>query len=126
MDYVIKIIKLLLTIVCLTFIATTSRAVQHDTQGIDFPTALRYAELANAVYQSEAEVRLFSEAKNMTLNVYATLTDLQITFLLVTDSHSREQKIVVRGTSNIENAMIDVSKNGSKGQENSRGIECIH
>jgi hypothetical protein len=26
----------------------------------------------------------------------------------------------------LENAMIDVSKNGSKGQENSRGIECIH
>ena len=60
-------------------------------------------------YQTETDIRQLSEAKNIELSAYGTIADIQIAYFLVTDNLSKQQTISVRGTSNIENAMVDIA-----------------
>lgn len=77
--------------------------------GIDFVMIEEQALFAAAAYQSEAEVDDLVTAKNHDLSFYHTLADTQMSFYLATSDASETQVIAVRGTSNVENAMIDIA-----------------
>jgi len=102
-------LKSLITSFCLICFASVSLANQNETQAIDFSDVLQQAELANAAYQTEVEVLQLSETKKVKLSAYGTIADTQIAYFLITDSQSKQQTIAVRGTSNIENAMVDIA-----------------
>lgn len=76
---------------------------------IDFADIAREARFARAAYQSEDEVRALAARENFELTLFHNVTDIQMTFYLATDDASRSQVIAVRGTSNAENAMVDVA-----------------
>lgn len=98
---------LLLLALSLFFVATSPSASEDG--GIDFAEIHRQAEFADAAYKSEAEIRVLLEASNLELTRYHTLADSQVSFYLATSETAKTHLIAVRGTSNILNAMIDIS-----------------
>ncbi len=77
--------------------------------GIDFAEIKKQALFARAVYRSEEDIRALAESYNYQLSLYQTIPDSQITFLLATSDSTRSHLISVRGTSNVENAMVDIA-----------------
>lgn len=76
---------------------------------IDFADLQRQAVFAEAAYRPAAEIRALLEAGNFELMRYHTLADTQVSFYLATSKAAKTHLIAVRGTSNILNAMIDIS-----------------
>lgn len=76
---------------------------------IDFVVIQQQAQFAAAAYQSEDQVRDLVESKNFELGLYHTIPDLQMSFYLATNDSTETQIIAVRGTSNVENAMVDIA-----------------
>jgi len=83
-------------------------ATAADQEKVDFSQLKDYAIFADAAYLGEPQVREISHSKNYILSQYGNIPDLAITYYLLTNEESRTQIIAVRGTSNIENALLDV------------------
>ena len=89
-------------------ISTSVVMSADETDSIDFIEIHEQARFAKAAYQPENKIRDFLESNNYTLTLYKIAPDIQISYFLATDSQSKVQVISVRGTSNIENAMVDI------------------
>ena len=76
---------------------------------IDFVEIRQQALFARVVYRPENEIRALAESNRFRLNLYQTIPDSQITFFLATSDSTRTHLISVRGTSNAENAMVDLA-----------------
>ncbi|MGD8350779.1 MAG: lipase family protein [Gammaproteobacteria bacterium] len=87
-------------------IATASAT---DTDGIDFSELYEQAEFAAAAYRPEAEIRALAEERGYTLTLHHTLEATQVAFFLATGEAAKTQLISIRGTSNVVNAMLDIS-----------------
>ena len=79
------------------------------TDAINFAEIKKQALFSRAVYQSEADIRDLVESYQYRLGLYQTIPDSQITFFLATSDSTRTHLISVRGTSNVENAMVDIA-----------------
>ena len=101
----LKLTNLLLAI---TLLGTSTILPAKESESVDFVLLQEQALLANAAYQSEDQARALAAANNYTLDIYQTVADLQIAFFLATNDAGKTQVISIRGTSNIENAMVDV------------------
>ena len=99
----------LITFFWLIVSVTNSWADQLEAHEIDFANISQQAELANAAYQSESQIRELSNVRGIEVTALGTIADIQIGYFLTTDRHSQQQTIAVRGTSNIENAMVDIT-----------------
>ncbi len=77
--------------------------------GINFAEIKKQALFARVVYRSEEDIRALAESYGYQLSLYQTIPDSQITFLLATSDSTRTHLISVRGTSNVENAMVDIA-----------------
>lgn len=76
---------------------------------VDFAVIQKQAGFAAAAYQREQRLRVLIEAQNYKLGFQHTIPDLQMSFYLATDDSSKTQVIAVRGTSNVENVMLDIA-----------------
>jgi pimeloyl-ACP methyl ester carboxylesterase len=54
-------------------------------------------------------VRRLLEAKSYELDLFHTIADTQLSFFLATSEAQKVQVVSVRGTSNVENAMVDIA-----------------
>jgi triacylglycerol lipase len=93
------------TLLCL---ATALSA--NDRAAINFLDIREQAMFANAAYLAEPEIRALVESRDAGLTLYHTIADIQVAFFLVTSAVTKTQVISIRGTSNIENAMVNVSQ----------------
>jgi hypothetical protein len=69
----------------------------------------QHARLADAAYADRAAIEKRVTAQGYRLNHYANLSKLQVSYYLVTDEINRTQTVAVRGTSNVENALVDIA-----------------
>lgn len=79
-----------------------------ETGSVDFIAIHKQAGFAKAAYQDEDKIRALLESSNYTLTLYKTAPDIQISYFLATNKQTKTQVVSVRGTSNIENAMVDI------------------
>jgi hypothetical protein len=86
-----------------------SAAWASEPGKIDFTDLHRQAEFADAAYRPETEIRALLEANDYVLSRHRTLADSQVSFYLATRDSTKTQLVAVRGTSNIVNAMVDIS-----------------
>lgn len=93
----------------LMLIFISAKLTADELDSVNFAVLHQHAIFARAVYQSEDNVRVLIESSNYSLTLYHTIPGTQISFLLATNKLTRTQIIAVRGTTNIENAMIDIS-----------------
>ncbi|MCW9013467.1 MAG: lipase family protein [Gammaproteobacteria bacterium] len=85
-------------------------ATTHPGQdAIDFIAIQQYAEFSNAAYQAKAEIQQQRFSKNYSFTHYSKIPAIEISYFLQTDNIAKTQIIAVRGTSNIENAIVDVA-----------------
>jgi hypothetical protein len=81
----------------------------HGQEVINFSNIREQAMLANVAYQPESEIRALVESSDYELTLFHTIPGIQVAFFLATSRATKTQIISIRGTSNIENAMVDVS-----------------
>jgi predicted lipase len=96
-------------VLALTLLCALPTLSANELESINFTEIQKQATFANAAYQSEGTVRALVESGNYTLTLYHTIPDTQISFFLATNELTKTQIISVRGTSNVENAMVDIS-----------------
>jgi len=77
--------------------------------GVNFVEIQEMARFANAAYESEAGINRLVESSDYKLVYFHTIPDVQVTYFLASNEISGTQVISIRGTSNIENAMVDIS-----------------
>ncbi|MDX1813003.1 MAG: lipase family protein, partial [Gammaproteobacteria bacterium] len=83
---------------------------QSDTEDANlFVELLHYARLANAAYGNRATIEKETAAQGYKLSYLNNLPTLQVSYYLATDDNNQTQTIVVRGTSNVENALVDIA-----------------
>jgi hypothetical protein len=102
-------LKLTNIVLALTLLCAIPTLSANESASINFTEIQKQAIFANAAYQPEGKIRTLVESGNYTLTLYHTIPDIQISFFLATNELTKTQVISVRGTSNIENAMIDIS-----------------
>ena len=101
-----KSIHLILSIALLCL--STALAASGQT-GVNFVEIREMARFANAAYESETGIHRLVESSDYKLVQYHTIPDVQVAYFLAFNEISRTQIISIRGTSNIENAMVDIS-----------------
>ena len=74
-----------------------------------FSTIKRYAEVANATYLPEQAARGIIETQGYRLVQYSNVPGLEVSYLVATNEALKHQIIAVRGTANIDNAIVDIS-----------------
>lgn len=89
--------------------AKAMAAAQPDQSPINFTEIKEFATLANAAYQPLPKIRTLSALKKYLLSHYSNIPEIEISYFLVTDDIAKTQVIVVRGTSNVENAMVNAA-----------------
>ncbi len=97
-----------LVVALFVFLAGLSLATSAAA-AVDFGAIEDQALFAAAAYRPETEVRELVEAKNYDLDFHHTITDIQMSFFLATSDSQKVQVVSVRGTANVENAMIDIA-----------------
>ena len=95
-------------LIAMTLLSFSSVSPAKTADSVNFVLLQEQAIFANAAYQSKDQVHALLESGNYTLTFYQTIPDIQIAFFLATNESSKTQVISIRGTSNVENAMVDV------------------
>ena len=76
---------------------------------INFNEIELQAVFSQATYFPEVNIEKLVESSHFDLTFYATDSELQVAFFIVTNHANKTQTIAVRGTSNVENAFVDLS-----------------
>ncbi len=84
-------------------------ADQVTTHEFDFINIHQQALLASAAYLPENKIRTSGLPTGYKLDLYHNIADIQISFFLATNEALNTQTIAVRGTANIENALVDLT-----------------
>jgi hypothetical protein len=104
-QHLLKLTNFFLTLMLLLVSATS---LADELNSVDFAVLEKHAILAQAAYQPEAQIRAVVESSDYTLTLYHTIPGTQVSFFLATNDLSKTQVISVRGTTNIENAIVDI------------------
>ena len=86
---------------------TLIAAAETDTGR--FKTLYDYALIADAAYGDPDAVEALLAARGYALSARGELPGYGVRFFLATNASTQEQILAVRGTSNLENAMVDVA-----------------
>lgn len=103
--HLLKLTNFFLTLMLLL---VSAKSLADELDSVDFAVLQKHAIFAQAAYQSEAKIRAVLESSNYTLTLYHTIPGTQVSFFLATNDLSKTQVISVRGTTNIENAVVDI------------------
>ncbi len=68
-----------------------------------------YADMANAAYLPAQEAQGIIEAQSYRLDQYSNVPGVEVNYFVATNDALKHHIIAVRGTANIENAIVDVS-----------------
>lgn len=79
-----------------------------DQQGM-FAKIQHYAQLSSVVYKDPITVKATSRELGYEENSFAEIAGTKVSYLLATNPTSKTHVIAVRGTSNVENVIIDTS-----------------
>lgn len=93
-------------IVYISLVPSTSIASE---QAEFFGKIKSYADLADAAYLPEQEVQKLIEAQGYKLDQYSNVPGVEVNYFVATNEALKRHVISVRGTANVENAIVDVS-----------------
>jgi hypothetical protein len=74
-----------------------------------FAEILSFTHLANAAYQTEPAIRQASIAQGYTLTQHGNIPEVEVFYFLATNDTTKTQRIAVRGTDNVENALVNLA-----------------
>lgn len=92
-----------------TCLAGVARAAEPRFKEKDFAHWLQAGLIAQAAYAGDDEMRAQLAPQGLTLSHKQQLPGLDVGYTLATDDASKKHLLVVRGTANIKNAIIDAA-----------------
>ena len=75
----------------------------------DFSRWLEAAKIAQVSYQSEAEIKIELNRQGYQLKRFQQIPGYSVAYIYAVNDESRQALITVRGTSNVENAVVDAA-----------------
>jgi len=100
---------LLLLLTCLLLGSAFAEPQKTGEQAVDFRQIKDYAWLANAAYQPEQILATTAFPAGYSLTGYHNHSDLNIAYFIAVNQTSGSQIIAVRGTDNVDNALVDIA-----------------
>jgi len=98
-----SLVLLLVVLLALPVLANT------DNDPARFKTLHNYALIADASYYGKDKVEKVLSTQGYTLTISGELPGYGVSYFLATNDALKQQLLAVRGTSNVENAMVDVA-----------------
>ena len=100
-----------LAVILLAVFCTSSAAAEPQAahSSMSFALIRDFAYFADASYKSAAAVRESRLPGNYKLTHYGNIPELEVSYFLASDELGSNQVIAVRGTANIENALVDIA-----------------
>ena len=95
-------------LVMVLFLLLSTKLPADEQKPVDFTLIEKHARWAQIAYQPESSIGELVAARDYELMLYHTFADTQISFFLATNESTKSQVISVRGTSNVENAIVDL------------------
>ena len=92
----------------LIFTVFIFQSVQAQQQ-IDFKQIRQFATLAKAAYAAEDALKQPGYLQGYTLKHYRNIPDVEVSYLMALDNVTGQPMIAVRGTANVENALVDIA-----------------
>jgi len=102
-----KYIKILLTIISL--ISYQASATQQQFTAKDFAHWLDAAYIAEATYKTQEDVAKVLQAQGYTIKHFQQVEGFSVAYVLATNDVTKQHILAVRGTSNVENAIVDAA-----------------
>jgi len=100
--YIARLVLCLAMVLC--FISS-SLAFERSS----FDEYKQYALLANSAYQNREKINQVVTKDGWVVSHYEIIPGIEVLYYLASNQKSREQIIVVRGTANVENALVDAA-----------------
>lgn len=96
----------ILFLLCLSVKASLSEPAEGLSVG--FSEIKEYANYSSLVYRTEKAIKDSGLLNARNLTRYQNIPEIEVSFFLLTDDQAKTHVVAVRGTSNIENAFIDI------------------
>lgn len=110
MNQNISLLRLLWIMTLLIFSQMVTASSSNEANDLQrFKMLYQYAMLSNAAYLGKADIEKNLAASGYKLIAQGQLPGYQVAYFLANNDLLKQQVLVVRGTSNIENAMVDVA-----------------
>ena len=90
-------------------IAFQVEAKQQSFVADDFSHWLKAAYLAEAAYGSDQDIARVLKSQGYEIDLIQKIEGFSVAYVLATDEKTRQHVIAVRGTANIENAIVDAA-----------------
>jgi len=100
--------KILLAIVFLA-ISTSNISVANANDVQRFNSFHKYALISNAAYYGVTDVKKVIDGSGYTLTKHGELPGYHVSYFLLSNHKLKKHVLAVRGTSNVENAMVDLA-----------------
>ncbi len=94
-----------LLVILLPFPVLAEASIDSDR----FKRLHEYALIADSAYQDKAKIENILAAQGYALTAHGQLPGYAVSYFLATNDAEKQQILSVRGTSNVENAMVDVA-----------------
>lgn len=98
-----------LFLACISFTQISCAQVKQQFTAKDFNYWLNAAYIAEATYQSEKDITEVLASQGYKIKLRQQITGYSVSFLLATNETTKKHIIAVRGTSNIENVIVDAA-----------------
>jgi triacylglycerol lipase len=85
------------------------RTAQKHFTSSDFSHWLNAAYIAEATYQSKEDIVKVLSAQGYKIKLFKLLDGFSVAYMLATNDKTRQQILAIRGTSNIENIIVDAA-----------------
>lgn len=110
MNNVLKIFPAVrLLILLLAVLLARSAAAETGNDPDRFKMLHQYALIADSAYHDKTKIEKLLATQGYTLTAHGQLPGYAVSYFLATNDAEKQQIISVRGTSNVENAMVDVA-----------------
>jgi len=96
-------------LIIIGFTGNIFASTDPSKNSVSFSEIYNYANLSNAAYQSAPRIHEISALKSYTITRISSISGFKISYFLATNDADKTQVISVRGTSNIENAFVDIA-----------------
>lgn len=104
----VKLKRIMSALVFWGAIGMMSSASGTEAGEVDFGLIKAYAEYSEASYQGKVRVEEVGRSKQYDLSHYGYIPELSVAYYLLRSDRDRSQIVVVRGTSNIENTLLNM------------------
>lgn len=108
-EMILKQLKVISASIGLMFLLSANAYSEINQQTLKFEQYYRLAQFSNAAYMSKIEIVDIISKSGYVLNEAGQLSGYGVAYFMASNHQTKEHIISVRGTSNIENALVDAA-----------------